>query len=79
MSSTILILVFLSIYSYLALSQLIKNRQDIKGELQEYLIDLVDYVSTGNGGLTGYKFTEFPMASITKDFGEVLGLSLIHI
>ena len=51
----------------------IKNRQDIKGELQEYLIDLVDYVSTGNGGLTGYKFTEFPMASITKDFGEVLG------
>ena len=64
----------LSLTSYVnTVKTSIKNRQDIKGELQEYLIDLVDYVSTGNGGLTGYKFTEFPMASITKDFGEVLG------
>ena len=51
----------------------IKNRQDIKGELQEYLIDLVDYISSGSGGLVGYKFNEFPMASIIKDFGEALG------
>ncbi len=51
----------------------IKSRQDIKGELQEYLIDLVDYISSGSGGLVGYKFNEFPMASITKDFGEALG------
>ena len=64
----------LSLTSYVnTVKTSIKNRQDIKGELQEYLIDLVDYVSTGNGGLTGYKFTEFPMASITKDYGEVLG------
>ena len=48
----------LSLTSYVnSVKTTIKNRQDIKGELQEYLIDLVDYVSTGNGGLTGYKFT----------------------
>lgn len=51
----------------------ITNRQDIKGELQEYLIDLVDYVSSGSGGLVGYKFDQFPMASIRSDFGEALG------
>ena len=51
----------------------IKTRQDIKGELEEYLIDLVNYVSSGSGGLSGYNFTELPMSSITKDFGEALG------
>ena len=51
----------------------IKNRGDIKGELQEYLLDLVDYVSSGSGGLVGYKFTELPLASIRNDFGEAIG------
>ena len=64
----------LSLTSYITtLKTSIKNRTDIKGELQEYLLDLVDYVSSGSGGLTGYKFTELPMAPITKDFGEALG------
>ena len=41
--------------------------------MEEYLIDLVNYVSSGSGGLSGYNFTELPMSSITKDFGEALG------
>ena len=64
----------LQLSSYITtLKTSIKNRGDIKGELQEYLLDLVDYVSSGSGGLTGYKFTELPMASIRNDFGEALG------
>ena len=64
----------LSLSSYVTtLKKSIKNRGDIKGELQEYLLDLVDYVTSGSGGLTGYKFTELPMASIRNDFGEALG------
>ena len=64
----------LSLASYITtLKTSIKNRGDIKGELQEYLLDLVDYVSSGSGGLVGYKFTELPMASIRNDFGEAIG------
>ena len=64
----------LSLSSYVTtLKKSIKNRGDIKGELQEYLIDLVNYVTSGSGGLTGYKFTELPMASIRNDFGEAIG------
>ena len=64
----------LSLSSYVTtLKKSIKNRGDIKGELQEYLLDLVDYVTSGSGGLTGYKFTELPMAYIRNDFGEALG------
>jgi len=64
----------LSLTSYVTtLKTSIKNRDDIKGELQEYLLDLVDYVSSGSGGLTGFKFTELPMSSIRNDFGEALG------
>jgi len=64
----------LSLTSYIStLKKSIKNRNNIKGELQEYLLDLVDYVFSGSGGLVGFKFNELPMASIRNDFGEVLG------
>lgn len=64
----------LSLTSYVStLKKSIKNRNNIKGELQEYLLDLVDYVFSGRGGLVGFKFNELPMASIRNDFGEVLG------
>ena len=64
----------LSLTSYVStLKKSIKNRNNIKGELQEYLLDLVDYVFSGSGGLVGFKFNELPMASIRNDFGEVLG------
>ena len=51
----------------------IKSRQDIQGELEDYLIDLVEYYETGTGGLADYDVTKLPMATIIKDFGETLG------
>jgi len=51
----------------------IKSRQDIKGDLEDYLTDLVDYQMTGTGNLSGYNITDLPMASIEKEFGEALG------
>ena len=51
----------------------IKSRQDIKGDLEDYLTDLVDYEMTGTGNLSGYNITDLPMASIEKEFGEALG------
>ena len=51
----------------------IKSRQDVKGDLEDYLTDLVDYINTGNGNLSGYNTTNLPMATIEKEFGEALG------
>ena len=51
----------------------IRSRQDINGDLQDYLLDLVDYEMMGSGNLSGYNTTELPMASIEKEFGEALG------
>ena len=51
----------------------IKGRQDIQGELEDYLIDLVEYYEKGIGGLADYDVTKLPMATIIKDFGETLG------
>lgn len=54
----------------------IKSRQDIKGELEDYLIDLVNYVANGDG-ITGHNISSSPLKeqipTITKEFGEVLG------
>ena len=51
----------------------IRSRQDVKGDLEDYLTDLVDYINTGNGNLSGYNTTNLPMATIEKEFGEALG------
>ena len=51
----------------------IRSRQDINGDLQDYLLDLVDYINTGTGNLSGYNLTNLPMSSIEKEFGEALG------
>ena len=56
-----------------SLKSSIRSRQDINGDLQDYLLDLVDYINTGTGNLSGYNLTELPMASIEKEFGEALG------
>tara|TARA_Y100001937_G_scaffold7101_1_gene9101 strand:+ start:130 stop:1323 length:1194 start_codon:yes stop_codon:yes gene_type:complete len=57
----------------LTLKNAIKNRPDIKGNLEEYLLDLVKYVEFGSSSISGYDLTELPIASITSDFGEVIG------
>ena len=56
-----------------SLKSSIRSRQDINGDLQDYLLDLVDYINTGTGNLSGYNLTELPMSSIEKEFGEALG------
>ena len=56
-----------------SLKSSIRSRQDIKGDLQDYLLDLVDYEMMGSGNLSGYNTTDLPMASIEKEFGEALG------
>ena len=63
-----------SIINYISkVREAIISRQDIKGELQEYLLELVDFSVDGNKGITGYDNTQLPMASIVKDFSEVIG------
>ena len=60
--------------TYLAKVKLsINSRDDIKGDLKDYLLDLIKQVEFGSNSITGYNLTEFPMGSILSDFGEVLG------
>lgn len=56
-----------------ALKSSIISRQDIRGDLQDYLLDLVNYVAGNSAGFTGYDFSTLPIADIKKDFGECLG------
>ena len=51
----------------------IQVRDDIKGELEEYLLDLVDAVEFGKSGIGGYDLSTIPLATVEKDFGEALG------
>ena len=63
-----------SIINYISkVREAIISRQDIKGELQEYLLELVDFAVDGNKGITGYDNTQLPISSIVKDFSEVIG------
>lgn len=56
-----------------ALRNSIASRTDINGELQEYLLDLVQFAETGGTNITGYDIRNFPIRDIIKDFGEVIG------
>lgn len=55
------------------LKQNIRNRSDITGDLQSYLLDLVSFSEVGTADFTGYDAKELPLADIIKYFGEVLG------
>ena len=55
------------------LKSAINSRDDIQGDLKDYLIDLVKQVEFGSNSISGYNLTELPMGSILSDFGEVLG------
>jgi hypothetical protein len=60
------------------------SRNDITGELEEYLIALVDFVENGSEP-TGFDTVDLPMNDIRNDFGECIGpiyclkRGLIHI
>lgn len=51
----------------------INSRQDIRGDLKDYLTDLVDRINSGSGTISGYDFSELPMNDVIKDFGECIG------
>jgi hypothetical protein len=51
----------------------IQNRSDITGDLETYLLDLVNYSYTGTASFGGYDIRDLPLADIIKYFGEVLG------
>ena len=64
----------LTLTNYIStVKQSINGRQEIKGDLKDYLLDLVKTVEFGANSITGYDTSEFPMGSILSDFGEVLG------
>jgi hypothetical protein len=49
------------------------SRSDITGDLETYLLDLVNYSETGSASFGGYDIRELPLSDIIKYFGEVLG------
>lgn len=51
----------------------IRTRTDITGDLETYLLDLVNYSYTGIASFGGYNIRDLPIADIIKYFGEVLG------
>jgi hypothetical protein len=51
----------------------IQSRSDITGDLETYLLDLVNYSYTGTANFGGYDIRDLPLADIIKYFGEVLG------
>lgn len=51
----------------------IQSRTDITGDLETYLLDLVNYSYTGTASFGGYDIRDLPLADIIKYFGEVLG------
>lgn len=51
----------------------IQNRADINGDLETYLLDLINYSYTGAASFGGYDIRELPLADIIKFFGEALG------
>lgn len=56
-----------------SLIESINTRPDIKGDLKEYLLELVDYADTGQQGISGYEVESYMMNSIIKEFGETIG------
>lgn len=56
-----------------AVKNSITNRSDITGDLETYLLDLVNYSETGVSSFGGYDVRDLPLPDIIKYFGEVLG------
>ena len=56
-----------------ALKNSIRSRSDIQGDLQEYLLDLVEFADTNSSNISGYDIGDLPIRDIIKDFGEVIG------
>ena len=51
----------------------INSRSDIKGDLKEYLLELIDYADTGQQSISGYDIEPYMVNFIIKQFGETIG------
>lgn len=51
----------------------INSRNDIDGELFDYLYELLDYVYNGAGNYTGIQLTGFPWGQLQNYYAEVIG------
>jgi len=64
---------FSSIDYYNSLTQSLNSRQDIPGELFDYLYELLDYVDNGYGNYSGIKMNAFPWGQLQNYYAEVIG------
>jgi len=65
---------FLSVTEYYnAVVNAITSRNDIDGELFDYLFELLDYVYNGSGNYTGINLSNIPWGQIQNYYAEVLG------
>lgn len=58
---------------YNELVNALNRRNDIPGELFDYLYELLDYVDNGYGNYSGIRMDEFPWGEIQSYYGEVIG------
>jgi len=58
---------------YNELVNALNRRNDIPGELFDYLYELLDYVDNGYGDFNGIKFDGFPWGEIQSYYAEVIG------
>jgi hypothetical protein len=58
---------------YNAVVEALNNRNDIDGELFDYLHQLLNYAKIGSHDYSGIMMDGFPWNELVKDFGEVLG------
>ena len=64
---------FSSVSYYNSLVSAINSRNDIGGELFDYLFELLDYVDNGVGNYSGIKMDAFPWGQIQNYYAEVIG------
>jgi len=64
---------FSSVSYYNSLVSALNSRNDIGGELFDYLFELLDYVDNGAGDYTGIKMDTFPWGQIQNYYAEVIG------
>ena len=58
---------------YNAVVNAITSRNDIDGELFDYLFELLDYVYSGSGSYTGISFSGVPWGQVQNYYAEVIG------
>ena len=64
---------FSSVDYYNTIISALNSRNDIPGELFDYLYELLDYAYEGYGNYSGIKMDNFPWGPLQNSFGEVIG------